>query len=215
MRPPFADPHKRLERMVFFSDAVFAIVITLLAFEIKLPEDAGPFRWEMLLGVLPAVIATASSFFVIGIAWWVHTRMCERLIAVDGGLLAVNAVRLFFVTLIPFPTWLISRGDSGDAWAFYGLVMAMSGFAELAMWRYLSHREDLVGRIDATVRVALTVRVLVTPIAYLVSAAAGSFSFHLGWIVLGCILGPAHALVGRWTRSRESPPAVELDPTVD
>lgn len=197
MTAPFAHPHKRLERMVFFSDAVYAIAITLLALELKLPKGE-VFTWDRLAGMADAVLACATSFAVIGLSWWSHTRMAERLIATDGKVLALNLIRLFFITVIPFPTAVLMENGTPTAWVFYCFVMAMSGTTELLLWLYASRRPTLVGELSPAVRRRVTGRVVQTPVAFLISAAAARFvSFNAGWIVLTTVLIPAQWALGK------------------
>ncbi len=213
---PFATPHKRLERMVFFSDAVFAIAITLLAIEVKLPHGAeghgGQFTWASLVPVIPTLIAWAISFAVIGGSWRIHSRICERLIASDSGLSGWNLLRLFFITIIPFPTSVLqTSGGSKASWMFYAFVMAASGASELAMWLHAARRESLVGPLPALIKRNITARIAVSPAIFAVSGLAAFYSFSAGWIVLSILMAPAHAMVGRWTRTRASAAGLRED----
>jgi uncharacterized membrane protein len=95
-----------LERMILFSDAVFAIAITLLIIEIKFPEiDKGATRHEIWLAFKPVVRAFLSfllSFFFIGVTWAKHLRICKYLRAYDNGVIFRNLLLLFFVVCFPF-----------------------------------------------------------------------------------------------------------------
>jgi uncharacterized membrane protein len=66
----------QLERMILFSDAVFAIVITLMAIEIKLPETEGSHSVDWTLSIFyllaPTFLAYCLSFFFIGTSWYQH-----------------------------------------------------------------------------------------------------------------------------------------------
>ena len=194
---PFAHPHKRLERLVFFSDAVFAIAITLLALELRLPDFSGEFTWNRLDGLVPRLIACAMSYAIVGISWWAHTRVCRYLISVNDRLIAFNLLRLFFITIIPLPaSTLMEHGGSSDSWAFYALTMSLSGAAEVAMWRYASSQPELVGPLTKGARLVMTIKLATTPVAFVISAVAAYFgSFNAGWIALSVLLGPAQAIV--------------------
>ena len=100
-----------LERVIFFSDAVFAIVITLLVLpltaEIELPEggrDLAGHVWEQW----PKVLSFLVSFLVIGQFWIAHHHMFEHIRRHDQGLLWLNLVSLLTVSFMPFPTALIA-----------------------------------------------------------------------------------------------------------
>lgn len=96
----------QLERMVLFSDAVFAIVITLMAIEIKLPEssnklDADEFIYH-LKSVIPTIIAYAVGFFFVGLTWYRHLQIFGKLKDYNKGLVVCNLAMLFFIGLFPF-----------------------------------------------------------------------------------------------------------------
>ena len=95
-----------LERLVFFSDAVFAIAITLLIIEIKFPEvskEAG--AAEIFADFKPVIIqfiAFVVSFIFIGVSWARHLKFCHYLHKFDTGLIRLNLVLLFFIVCFPF-----------------------------------------------------------------------------------------------------------------
>src|SRR6185503_10183725 len=101
----------QLERMILFSDAVFAIAITLLVLEIKIPgkeEFTGGVSDNALLGALGKLIPKFIGFFItfmlIGLYWTVHHRMFGFVTSYDRKILILNLVFLFFVALMPFST---------------------------------------------------------------------------------------------------------------
>src|SRR5919107_1528687 len=98
-------------RIIGFSDGVFAIAITLLVLTINVPsnltssEDVSGFLWQ----ALPQLVAYAAAFMVIGTFWLRHHRMLMLCRAVDGRMLVLNLVFLAFVCLLPFPTDLLGN----------------------------------------------------------------------------------------------------------
>src|SRR6476620_7839398 len=102
MNQPFHNELKKefqLERMILFSDAVFAIAITLLAIEIKVPEVAKNIVTDQLLTekldeLLPKFIGFLVSFFVIAIYWVVHHRMFGFVVNYNRKLLWLNLIFL-------------------------------------------------------------------------------------------------------------------------
>ena len=100
-----------LERLVFFSDAVMAIAITLLVLEIKVPEiEAGAATSELVrqvTGLLPKYLGYLTSFWVIGLYWISHHRIFRYVQDYDAGLLRLNLLVLFFIAFVPFPTALL------------------------------------------------------------------------------------------------------------
>ena len=95
-----------LERMILFSDAVFAIAITLLIIEIKFPEiHKGASRQEIWHDFKPVIIRFIGfilSFFFIGLMWARHLKLFKYLHSYDNGIIARNLVFLFFVVCFPF-----------------------------------------------------------------------------------------------------------------
>src|SRR4051794_16269100 len=109
MSNPFQNPFHnelkkefQLERMILFSDAVFAIAITLLALEIKVPEIDKHIVSDALLAdklneLIPKFIGFFVSFFVIGIYWVAHHRMFGFVVNYNQRLLWLN---LFFLLAV-------------------------------------------------------------------------------------------------------------------
>jgi uncharacterized membrane protein len=96
---------KGLERIVFFSDAVIAIAITLLAIEIRLPDEAiAPSELTAaLLSLIPRYLSFFISFFVIGLFWMSHHRMFEYLHTYDRGLIWINLILLLPIAILTRP----------------------------------------------------------------------------------------------------------------
>jgi len=69
----------QLDRMILFSDAVFAIAITLMAIEIRLPANSTEALSEKLVHLIPAILAYTISFVFIGQVWYQHLQVCGLL----------------------------------------------------------------------------------------------------------------------------------------
>jgi hypothetical protein len=104
-----------LERLVFFSDAVFAIAITLLALDLRLPDRTGGYTDATLLdalsGLMPSLFAFALSFVILATFWLGHFRTFRAVVRSDGWLVTINLVFLFFIALLPFPTSIVAAVD--------------------------------------------------------------------------------------------------------
>jgi len=95
-----------LERVILFSDAVFAIAITLLVIDIKFPElpekrVEGNIS-ELIQPMVRSFVAFALSFFFIGRSWSTHLRLFRLLKKYDQGLINRNLLCLFFIVTFPF-----------------------------------------------------------------------------------------------------------------
>ncbi len=137
-----ASPGIGFERMVFFSDAAFAIAITLLVLDLKLPEsDHGVLHLRPLL--LKA-LGFAISFFVIGVYWIRHHRLFETLARHDSRLLRVNLLFLAGIAFLPFPTTAVAEHvDSAWAVELYALSVAAIGLL-LMLLTFTARRPHLM-----------------------------------------------------------------------
>ncbi len=126
--------------MEAFSDGVFAIAITLLVLDLRVPS-VGKLTVTELLAAWPHYFAYVVSFLTIGIMWMNHHTILAHVSRVDRPLLVLNLLLLMGVVVIPFPTTLVAEnlhGRGGHVAAVtYGLVMIAisAGFASL--WIYV------------------------------------------------------------------------------
>jgi uncharacterized membrane protein len=164
------------ERILFFSDAVFAISITLLVLEIKVPSPQQNFsEWQLghaLLQMMPNIIGFLFSFFLIGQTWIEHHRICSFLGTYNSGMLWRNLWLLFFVAFLPFATALMSeyyysRGATG----LYAFSFAGLGIAKASLWRHASKTNLLADDIDELQAARISRRVWASPIT---SVAVGT-----------------------------------------
>jgi uncharacterized membrane protein len=144
-----SEPEKlALERLVFFSDAVFAIAITLLALEIRLPAEAlkvdDAQLFAELLANWHAYLAFIISFLVIGSFWISHHRKFRYILRYDNNLLAINLLLLMTIAFMPFPSSVISENGNRTATIFYALSMIAAGLLSVAIWIYASHHNRLI-----------------------------------------------------------------------
>jgi len=144
----------QLERVVLFTDAVFAIILTIMVLEIKLPEGMrhAPEEQvkEALKEVLLKFIAYVVSFGLVARFWVTHLRIFRFLKDYDSNLIKLNLVFLFCVSLFPFAISLISGNISrklpeyGWGWAVYITIVYSSFLTQAIICRYLMrHRETL------------------------------------------------------------------------
>ena len=134
-------------RIIGFSDGVFAISITLLVLTINVPsnltssEEVSGF----LRQALPQLVVYAAAFMVIGTFWLRHHRMFMLCRAVDLRMLVLNLVFLAFVSLLPFPTDLLGNVQSASTVIAFCVVAGAATLCEIGLWRHLHrHRELLV-----------------------------------------------------------------------
>jgi uncharacterized membrane protein len=183
--------HLEYDRILFFSDAIFAIAITLLVLDIRVPGHAHDAGAEIRAAV-PNMVSFAISFGVIGLFWIGHHSISRYIAAFDRGLITINLLFLGVIAFLPFPTGLLNTGGQGgssrDATVFYALSIAAAGLAELAIWLYASHVKDLlIPEISPAMRRYVTLRLVPTPAVFLLSIPLAYFSPNLAtyfWLLI-------------------------------
>jgi uncharacterized membrane protein len=131
----------RTTRMEAFSDGVFAIAITLLVLDIAVPAADEPDIPRALIDQWPVYLAYLVSFASIGGAWLSHTTITEYLERADSILLRINLLLLFFVSLLPFPTRMLSLyvdhpNAERLAVTAYGINLLAIAALTSALWHY-------------------------------------------------------------------------------
>lgn len=139
----------QLERAILFTDAVFAIAITLLVIEIKAPHleetDTNKKVIMKLLEMFPLFLGYFISFMIIGSFWLTHHRLFFFVTDYDRSLLWRNIFLLFFIALIPFSTaFYCENFGSNIAFMIYSANNFAIGMMIYRLWAYLSkHHERL------------------------------------------------------------------------
>ena len=182
-----------LDRIVFFSDAVVAIAITLLVLELKVPELPKSASDDQLAAAIwslvPKFVGYFTSFWVIGLYWLAHHRLFRVIVRYDHTLLLVNLLFLFFIAFVPFPTALLySFPGRTIAVELYCATIVLSGFTSSAMIYYAAREHRLVGPAYTWVKAETAIkRSLVPPIVFLLSMVIapinGDFAMN-SWSIL-------------------------------
>lgn len=136
-------------RIEAFSDGVIAIIITIMAFELKIPELSQSFSnqevSQALVKVIPKVLSYTLSFVVVGILWLNHHTMFDKIPHVGTKLIWHNLFLLFAMSLIPMPTsFLASYPLLPQAVMFYGFIMFLNAFGFLILRRYVEIHAKLI-----------------------------------------------------------------------
>ena len=167
----------QLERLILFSDAVFAIAITLLVIEIKIPEiHEKPVTDNAVLHklaeLIPKFVGFLVSFLLIGQYWIVHHRMFSFVINFTDRLIWLNILFLFAIALMPFSTGFYSeyvlRGVVTPV-IFYTANIALLGLANFLMWRYLSNQKNnLTENLTPALARYFSLRALTVPTIFVI-----------------------------------------------
>ena len=203
-----------IHRLAAFADAVVAIVMTLLALDIRLPVPAGDLGdaelLQALIGIAPKYYAYALSFVVIALNWVFHHRRFRAIVGYDATLIWINLAFLLFIAIVPFPTSLIAeRGSDPQVVTLYASTVAILGILGAGTWAY-AHRAGLLSTtIDRSLYiyilggnlVAPVVFLLSIPLVYLLQALRLDTSWALWFWVLNWVVGAI------WDRAVGSRPA--------
>lgn len=127
-----------LERVLFFSDAIVAIAITLLALELRLPvADDQSLHYADLLKPWHIYLAFLLSFINISSFWNLHHRLFIYIKKMDDRLKLINTCWLFFIVILPFSSSVLSDhlGDSA-AVTLYTLNILLIALSQRVLWAY-------------------------------------------------------------------------------
>jgi len=166
-----------LERIGGFSDAVFAVAITLLILTIDVPvvSDVSELGSE-LKALWPKFLGFLISFLIIGFFWVAHHFIFNYLRRLTPGLLWLNLFFLMFIVILPFSSDLMSEyNNSKVAVMFYGANMALASLMLLLLWMYMSHDNRLIDEdFDPALRRHLLLMYLNMTIIFLISVAVAA-----------------------------------------
>jgi uncharacterized membrane protein len=180
-------------RLEALADGIFAVAMTLLVIELKIPESlhgAGHDKLaQQLLAFIPKYVAWIVSFFVLALFWFSSHRQMHFVRHVDGKLVALKILFLAFVSIVPFTASL-----TGEfvylflSQAIYSSAMFLLGVSSLLMLRYIYRHPELCGTTPmphAVYRAAqfrtsglLVIAILSVVIAHFFTAM-GNFAFIL------------------------------------
>ena len=136
-----------IDRILTFSDGVFAIAITLLVLDLTPPGAKGGLL-HALGNEWPKYLSFVLSFFVIGIIWAQHHQMFRHFRRSDHIFLLINVVFLMWIAFIPFPTSVlatyIGTGNEETAMAFYAGTFIVGSLLFQLLWRYAIHADRLI-----------------------------------------------------------------------
>jgi uncharacterized membrane protein len=171
-------------RLVAFSDAVFAITITLLVLEIRPPTDYTNLHHALAV-LWPSYLAYVVTFLFIGQVWANHHVMFDHIRAADRVVLLLNTLLLMVVAFLPFATSVLAgalRNGHGERTAvvFYGIAFDVTALTFNAVWQYARRRRLLSEALDSASATAIGRR----------------FQLALAWLTSGALLGALLPVLG-------------------
>ena len=203
MTPSHTDLKKefQVERIAFFSDAVFAIAITLLVIEIKVPEFHRPVKAHelahVLLELIPKFAGFIVSFFVIAMYWVNHHRFFKYINHYSSKLIWNNMLMLFSIALMPFSSAFYSEFWQSNLilpLGFYVFNICLTGLFNTRMWYIISNPANKLseGLTDKHLVGFYKMRSIVPPAVFMLSFIVGHFNLMLAYwcpiLIFVCML---------------------------
>ena len=189
MKTPHHNSHLLLERIAFFSDAVFAIAMTLLVIEIKVPEMknnlvSDEILWEQLGESIPKIIGVLVSFSVIGLYWASHHRLFGYIDVYSKKLVWPNLFFLLTIIFMPFTTAYLSEYYNPlirMPVILYGINICLTGIASFRLWSIGTDSRYKISSIsnDIVLKKYQKTRALLIPGLFIFIII---LSFFSGWI---------------------------------
>ena len=182
-----------MNRLNNLSDGVFAIALTLLAFDLRLPEGVpiGGLS-ENLFQLAPKFMVYLISFVVIGGAWGAHQRMLKEIQRGDGVLVWFNLFCLLFVALVPASAALLGRYPTAfPATTCFALDVTLIQLTTLWMWRHGSRQSLINPRLDPRVVKSIGRRLNLSAVVFTLSIPLALWNIwitYLFWVGLFLLL---------------------------
>ncbi len=182
--------HFSKNRVEAFSDGIFAIIITLLVLEIKVPHiheyNSTSELTKALISLLPKLIGWMISFFTVAVIWVNHHRIFGQFKHLDNGIFWWNALLLMWTSFIPFPTAVLGDYPNNlTSIILYGLVMSFMALSFTLMHKYaLRNKNLLYDEIDLiSFRKGTTYSFIFGPLMYLSGVFLGFIHPYLAFAV--------------------------------
>ena len=134
-------------RLEAFSDGVFAVIITIMALDLKVPHGGD---WAALEPLVPVFLTYVLSFVFLGIYWNNHHHMLHLTDRISGGIMWANLHLLFWLSLVPFVTgWMGENHFAPLPTAVYGIVLLCSGMSFTLLARLIIAHQGPQSRLRA------------------------------------------------------------------
>ena len=189
MKAPIPEPQSEMvrrlnpDRLGTFSDAVIAVIITIMVLELKAPEQA---TFAALAGLWPTALSYAVSYLFIAIIWINHHHLMRFVRQPTSRLIWLNFLHLFLVSLVPFATQWVARTRLESApvvvWA---LVFVCVDAAYLTFERAVMAQADC-SQVPEKAKRQAKIRSLVT-LAIFAAAGAAAFASPVAGVALICL----------------------------
>jgi uncharacterized membrane protein len=180
-------------RIEALTDGVFAVAMTLLVLDIKVPELPQPMATDellrQLLALWPKFLSYVISFVILGVYWVGHHVQLSFIRRADRPLLWINILFLLWVALVPFSTALLSAySQSQAAVIIYGANLIAIGLSLALHWWYVTTERR---HVDPDIHPGLVrgamYRTLMGPVVYLIAIAVSFFTTQLSLVLYALV----------------------------
>ena len=177
------------DRMGAFTDAVIAVIITIMVLELKAPDAAS---FAALLPLWPTAISYAVSYLFIAIIWLNHHHLLRFVEHTTPALIWVNFAHLFAVSLVPFATAWVARTELAAASvAFYAGVFVCVNIAYLVFEHQVLDQAD-AAQVTKHARRMARRRSFATLAIFASAIVVSVFAPRVGFALICCALLPYH-----------------------
>jgi uncharacterized membrane protein len=185
------------QRLIFFSDAVVAIAITLLALNLRAPSGSSNAAvWRSLTSHGTDYLAFLISFTVIATYWRAHHRLFRYLAKLDRAIILLDMGWLLMIVIEPFATRVLSgAGGFGVRFSFYAVVQVITMLISLAMGRHVTTHNLQRPQAPAATTPEAEIGVLVVMALFAVSIP---LAFVTQWAYLCWVVSPLAARRAQW-----------------
>jgi uncharacterized membrane protein len=174
-----------VDRLCAFSDAVIAVIITIMVLELKPPEEA---TFSALLPLWPTAISYCVSYLFIAIIWLNHHHLLRFVGHTTPALIWVNFAHLFCISLIPFATTWVARTELASApVAAYAAVFVCVNIAYLVFERLALNQADIT-QIPQSARRIIRGRSLATLAIFVAAMLSALVAPRVGFALICCAL---------------------------
>jgi uncharacterized membrane protein len=196
-----------VERLAALSDGLFAVAMTLLVLDLKVPAGRAIESDQALLAALgelvPRLMIYLMSFLTLGIFWVGQQTQLSHFARSDRHLTWIHLAFLFTISLMPFSTALMAEFITlRTALLVYWLNILAFGALLLASWRYAKHAGLVEADVSAMINLSVERRIFVAQALYALGAALCLFSTYwsIGFIMLvqlNYVVGPRIGVLAR------------------
>jgi len=172
-------------RLETLEDGVFAIAMTLLVLNLKVPSKLDDSLFRAILQIWPELVTFFGSFLLLGVFWFGHRAALHYVKHADHVYHWLNLVLLMFVSIVPFSASLIAKYYNEQAAVIiYGLNLIAIGLTLTIQWYYASNNCRLIDeQIPKTVINFAKIRSMFAPMAYTIAILLSFIDLKISLII--------------------------------